>query len=954
VLNAPISAPSFADVNGDGKPDVVILDEGYNGEYFITTMLNDGTGRFAAPVPSDAGISITPDWIGDYRLGDFRNTGHLDFLGIGLGLEFTTGIQFIVFAPGNGDGTFSKSTLVMTPGAQGTLGIGDFNGDGKLDFVAIGANSSLTGWVLTTFLGNGDGTFRTGGSVSITDNAELITRVFVGDFNHDGKLDVLVYDTGNGYWTTHSYVWEFLGNGDGTFQPGQQLFNTFQPMTMADVNGDSFLDIVRYDFMWPGTTESYGPAKFTTYLDQPSGGFTQSSSYAPYNGVPRQALPFEQNGDPLTSSMVADLNGDGKPEEIAFQEVSPTNDDVYAQVLEGNGDGTFTPTYDIFDFQKQYFFPGYSHIFDGSTVSDLLEINGATSSMHVFKGGPAPALQLTLAQAEVIGSSGCGWVFLNVLSASDTSVALSSSVSGVSVPAAVSVPAGSLSQQFCFTLAQNYDWHQVFDIRAQLGTDTAVAYGWQDYIAGFGETISPSTPQVVYPGQSSSPITVSLTSSQGYTSTVQLSCQGLPTGATCMFGTNPLQVSPAAVASTTVVINTAASSPQGGGPVEIVASDGKITTRQSFTFNIQPLIVNEAIGLTGTISPGTATGTLGITGIPPYAPSCSGLPSGVTCSFSGTQEPYPQYTDLTITVTVPAGIAPGAYPFNVNVTSGPASGSAGYTLYVGDFTLQAPPASSDWAPPGSSLSVGASIAPLYSFSGTVNVTCSLSVSGSSCSGGQFQVAGYGTTLISLTLAVPAGTPARAQTLTITGTDGALTHAASFPFYVADYSGSINQNTMTLSPGTTSSVTATVNVTNGFDGTVTFACSAPSEITCSLSVPFGNPTPTSPATTTVIVSANFPGRAFIFRSQTNRFLWLVASALPFGVLVGASARKKVGLRRSLLLVFVCMAGLGSLSCGGGGSSGGGGGGNTYAVAISAAASGTNTSRNLGTLNVTVTR
>jgi hypothetical protein len=955
VLNAPISAPSFVDVNGDGKPDVVILDEGYNGEYFITTMLNDGTGRFRAPVPSDAGISITPDWIGDYRLGDFRNTGHLDFLGIGLGLEFTTGIQFVVFAPGNGDGTFGKSTLVMTPGAQGTMGIGDFNGDGKLDFVAIGANSSLSGWVMTTFLGNGDGTFRTGGSVSITDGAELVARVFVGDFNHDGKLDVVVYDTSNGYWTTSSYVWEFLGNGDGTFQPGQQLFQAFQPMTMADVNGDSFLDIVRYDFMWPdGTTENIGPAKFTTYLDQASGGFTQSSSYAYYNGVPLQAQPFEQNGDPMTSSKVADLNGDGKPEEIAFQ-VNSANGDTYAQILAGNGDGTFTPTYDIFDFQKQYFFPGYSHIFDGANISDLLAISGATSSMHVFKGGPAPALQLAMAQAEVIGTSGCGWVFLNVPSASDTSVSLSSSVSGVSVPAAISVPAGSLSQQFCFTLAQNYDWHQVFDIRAQLGSDTAVAYDWQDYTPGFGETISPTTPQVVYPGQRTSPVTVSLTSSQGYTSTVTLSCQGLPTGASCVFATNPLQVSPAAVASTTVVIKTAGDSPQGDGPVQIVASDGNVTTRQSLTFNIQPLIVSEAIGLTGTISPGSATGTVGIGGIPPYSPSCSGLPNGVTCAFSGTQEPYPQYTDLTITVTVPPGIAPGAYPFNVDVTSGPASGSAGYTLYVGDFTMQAPPTSNDWAPPGGSLSVGTSITPLYSFSGTVNVTCSLSVSNSNCSGGPFQVAGYGTTLISLTLAVPAGTPPGAQTLTITGTDGTLTHTASFPFYVADYSGSISQNTMTLPPGGESPVTATVNVTNGFDGTVTYACSAPSQITCSFSVPFGNPTPTNPATTTVIISANYPGRAYNFRPQSRRFLWIITVAFPFGVFFSASAWKKVGLRCSLLPVFVCMAGFGSLSCGGGsGGGGGGGGGKTYAVTISASVSGTNTSRNLGTLNVTVTQ
>jgi hypothetical protein len=433
---------------------------------------------------------------------------------------------------------------------------------------------------------------------------------------------------------------------------------------------------------------------------------------------------------------------------------------------------------------------------------------------------------------------------------------------------------------------------------------------------------------------------------------VQLSCQGLPTGAACVFAQNPLHVSPAAVASTTVTITTEVDSPQGGGSVQIVASDQNITTRQSFTFNIQPLVANQAIGLTGTISPGTATGTLGIMGIPPYSPSCSGLPAGVTCAFSGTQEPYPQYTDLTIAVNVPAGIAPGNYPFNSNVTSGPASASAGYVLYVGDFTLQAPQASNDWAPPGASaLSIGGSITPLYSFSGTVNLTCSLSVSGSNCSAGAVQVAGGGTTLYTLTLAVPAGTSPGLQTLTVTGTDDTLTHTASFPFYVADYSGSLSQNAVTLTPGQTGVVTATVNVTAGFDATVAYACSAPSEVTCSFSVPFGNPTSTTPATTSVIVSASYSARASGSASQSKHFFWL-AALFPFAVVLGVSSRMRSRSCIWLLLGLVGILALSSLSCGGGGS--GGGGGTTYPVTVTASVAGTNTTRTLGTINVTITK
>ena len=52
LINNPFSPPSFVDVNGDGKPDVVTVNEGIGGEFYITTMLNDGTGRFAPPVNS--------------------------------------------------------------------------------------------------------------------------------------------------------------------------------------------------------------------------------------------------------------------------------------------------------------------------------------------------------------------------------------------------------------------------------------------------------------------------------------------------------------------------------------------------------------------------------------------------------------------------------------------------------------------------------------------------------------------------------------------------------------------------------------------------------------------------------------------------------------------------------------------------------------------------------------
>jgi hypothetical protein len=718
------------------------------------------------------------------------------------------------------------------------------------------------------------------------------------------------------------------------------------------VNGDSWLDIVRYDFMWPdGTTETYGPAKFTTYLGQPSGVFTQTSSYAPYAGVPSELKPFLQFGDPMTSSIVGDLNGDGKPDEIAFQEVSPSNFDAYAQILMGNGDGTFTPTYDVFDFQKDYSFPGYTHILDGTTFSDLLEIDGGASSMHVFKGTAAPALQLALEEAQVTGTSGCGWVFLNVPSGSDSSISLSSSISGVVLPATITVPAGALSQQFCYTLSSTYNWRQVFSIQAQLGTSTAIAYASQNYVVGVSENLSPSTDQVIYPTQSTAPITVSLTSSQGYSSTAQLSCQGLLAGATCTFGSATLAVSPSAVASTTVVVNTNAST-QGGGSVLIVASDGNVTTRQSFNLTVQPLIVDPIGEPLQSTSPGTATGGILIVGLPPYTPSCSGLPTGVTCAFSGSQLPYPGDTDLGMIVSVPSGVAVGTYPFTVGVVSGPATASVAFTLNITDFSLQPPSAATDWAPPGSTATVSLGAQPLNSFSATVNVTCSFDFGGS-CTGGSFPVSGSLPSPINVTASVPSGVSLGAHTLTVSGTSGLVTHTATFPFYIADYSGSLSTSALTMAQGASGSLTATVNATSGFAGTVSFTCSGTTQVTCSFSPSTVQPTATNSQTTNITVTAGYSTSTLFPTGSAKRGFLLLALLVPFGIVFGMAHIEQTQARRAVVGLFLLGLILASLSCGGGSGAGAGGGGGSEAYTVTVNATASNTTKTLGTVIVTVT-
>ena len=115
---------------------------------------------------------------------------------------------------GNGDGTFTNK--VVGDGYYSVyncnLPVGDFNNDGKLDYIfPVGQYPNSA--VVKVRLGNGKGSFRTSGKYG---TFETCPDIVVGDFNEDAKLDFATADIGGG-------VHIFLGNGDGTLSAGEKL-----------------------------------------------------------------------------------------------------------------------------------------------------------------------------------------------------------------------------------------------------------------------------------------------------------------------------------------------------------------------------------------------------------------------------------------------------------------------------------------------------------------------------------------------------------------------------------------------------------------------------------------------------------------------------------------------------------------------------------------------------------
>ncbi len=180
-----------ADLNGDGKLDVVLQSSGT-----LTVYLGKGNGKFKT------GATYTSLTL--VRLADFNNDGKLDLAELEGG--FCRKECRVEVFMGNGDGSFQSgvSTALPTNGpvTNAQMVIGDFNNDENQDLV-LGSGKSGGFFVL---LGNGDGTFSVSSSTTIGTLAGAAE-----DFNQDGKLDLLIrYDTGLSI---------SLGNGDGTFQP---------------------------------------------------------------------------------------------------------------------------------------------------------------------------------------------------------------------------------------------------------------------------------------------------------------------------------------------------------------------------------------------------------------------------------------------------------------------------------------------------------------------------------------------------------------------------------------------------------------------------------------------------------------------------------------------------------------------------------------------------------------
>ncbi|MBB5059559.1 hypothetical protein HDF16_004285 [Granulicella aggregans] len=218
----------------------------------------------------------------------------------------------------------SPEVAVTTGNQTGLIVTGDFNGDGIPDFAATSPNLATQ---LMVSIGVGDGTFKPAvGSVVSTD--PTLTSAYglvAGDFNADGVADIAVT------FATSNTMVVMLGNGDGTFHPGQTLSippigaapsSTLGNMVTADFNSDGIQDIALFNGgNYVGNIE--------VFFGVGDGSFGHTPTIIP-------SIGDYDSGNAPDGLVVGDINNDGKPDLVAFIQT----DGEVATFL-GNGDGTF-------------------------------------------------------------------------------------------------------------------------------------------------------------------------------------------------------------------------------------------------------------------------------------------------------------------------------------------------------------------------------------------------------------------------------------------------------------------------------------------------------------------------------------------------------------------------------------------------------------------------------------
>ncbi|MCI0631605.1 MAG: VCBS repeat-containing protein [Phycisphaerales bacterium] len=313
VANSPFSVgpkpgrPEIADMNGDAKPDIVVVcgSQGEPGSANVFVLLNDGRAQFAAGPGSP--FKVGP--VHKLAVGDVNGDAKADVAAV----EHDSYNVTLML----GDGKGGLQTAAWSPVAAATgqrphthdIALADVNRDGKFDVLTTNADDNA----ISVLLNDGAGKFTAAEGSPFATGRHPYESLNVVDVNSDGKVDIAVT------LLMDNRIAVLVGNGKGQFEsPAAMRFAVGERPGYAkavDVNGDRHVDLLT-------THDDVG--RVDVLLGDGKGGFAAAAN-----------SPMRLDVG-VWGFAAGDVNRDGRVDLV----LGPMRDENVVALL-GNGNGTF-------------------------------------------------------------------------------------------------------------------------------------------------------------------------------------------------------------------------------------------------------------------------------------------------------------------------------------------------------------------------------------------------------------------------------------------------------------------------------------------------------------------------------------------------------------------------------------------------------------------------------------